>query len=56
MSVEIDAQTLHSAASDTQIHHVPCEIEQNGEANVEQYFASAQRTHKGEHGQDTMCE
>ena len=54
MSIEIDLQTVRSASNDTQMHHVPCEIEHNGEANVDQYFTSSQRP-LTEDGKDSKC-
>ena len=44
MSIEIDVNSIHTANTDTVIHSIPCEIELNGEAKVDQYFTTAQRT------------
>ena len=46
MSITLDLSRLTSAPSDTNIQHIPCEIQHDGDANVTKYFETSVRKNK----------
>ena len=47
MTATIDVKSLSTVTSTTDVHHVPCDIDHDGEAKVSKYFVTGIRGETG---------